>query len=62
MIKLKKEAQYALNSHSRDLVYQTYGKATMAWELGVISRDEFYELNIMLVKDGLNNPAVAKLR
>lgn len=29
---------------------------------GVISRDEFYELNIMLVKDGLNNPAVAKLR
>lgn len=38
---LKKEAQYALNSHSRD--------------------ELFYELNTMLIKDGLNNPAVAKM-
>lgn len=59
--RLKKEAQYALNSHSRDLVYQTYGEAKMASELGAISHDEFYELNTMLVKNGINNPA-AKLK
>ena len=27
---LEKRAQYALNSHSRDLVYETYGAAKMA--------------------------------
>lgn len=27
---LEKDAQYALNSHSRNLVYQTYGAAKMA--------------------------------
>lgn len=59
--RLKKEAQYALNSHSRNLVYETYGKAKMAYELKAISHDEFYELNTMLVVNGLNNLTVSKL-
>lgn len=56
---LNKKADYALNSHSRNLVYQTYGKALMAWELRAISDDEFYFLNEKLVKNGLNNPKAA---
>lgn len=54
---LDKEANYALNSHSRDLVYETYGKAKMAFNLKAISKQEFYSLNDKLVRDGLNNPA-----
>lgn len=56
---LKKEADYALNSHSCNLAYQTYGKALMAWELGAINDDEFYAINEKLVKNGLNNPKAA---
>lgn len=58
---LIKEAKYSLNSHSRSLVYQTYGKALMAWKLKAISKDEFYTLNDMLVRYGLNDPAHSKL-
>lgn len=54
---LRKEAAYALQSHSRDLVYQTYGKASMARNLNAISKDEFSQLNTMLVRNGLNNPS-----
>lgn len=61
-LRLKKEAQYVLNSHNRDLVYETYGAAKMAYELGAISHDEFYELNAMLVRNGLNDLAVSKLK
>ena len=45
---LEKRAQYALNSHSRDLVYETYGAAKMA--------RQFDRLNEMLVVNGLNDP------
>ena len=31
---LEKDAKYALNSHSRNLVYQTFGAAKMAIQLG----------------------------
>ena len=54
---LEKDAQYALNSHSRDLVYQTYGAAKMAWQLGAITKLQFSRLNKMLVVKGLNAPA-----
>lgn len=56
---LNKEADYALNSHSCNLVYQTYGKALMAYKLGAISKEEFYALTDKLVKNGLNNPKAA---
>lgn len=55
------EADYALKSHSRNLVYQAYGKALMACDLGAISYKQFKELNQKLVVDGLNNYAKAKL-
>ncbi len=53
---LKKESTYALQSKSRDLVYETYGSAKMACALGVISKDQFMEINHMLIKEGINNP------
>ena len=55
------EADYALKSHSRNLVYQAYGKALMACDLGAISFRQFKELNQKLVVDGLNNYAKSKL-
>lgn len=61
MKELHREADYALNSHSRDLVYETHGKAIMACDLGAISYEQFRELNNKLVRDGLNNYAKAKL-
>ena len=54
--RLEREAKYALNSHSRDLVYQTYGAAKMAFELDAITKPQFYLLNDMLVVHGLNDP------
>ena len=53
---LERDAKYALNSHSRDLVYETYGAAKMAYKLGAITKDQFYWLNDTLVVNGLNNP------
>ena len=53
---LIKRTKYALASKSRDLVYQTYGEACMAFKLGAISKEEYYELNTMLVTNGINNP------
>ena len=54
--RLEREAKYALNSHSRNLVYQTYGAAKMARELDAITKPQFDLLNDMLVKHGLNDP------
>ncbi len=54
---LHREARYALNSHSLNLTYQTYGKAEMAYKLKAITWDEFSELNTILVRNGMNNPA-----
>lgn len=53
---LERDAKYALNSHSRNLVYETYGAAKMARELGAITKPQFYLLNDMLVVHGLNDP------
>lgn len=55
--KLIKEAKYSVGSHSRNLVYQTYGKVEMARELEAITFAEFDQLNKMLVVHGLNDPA-----
>ena len=53
---LERDAKYALNSHSRDLVYQTYGAASMARSLGAITHDQYMRLSAMLVTNALNNP------
>lgn len=52
---LLKRARYAIASKSRDLVYETYGAAKMAWSLEAISREDFYRLNDLLVVKTLNN-------
>lgn len=46
---LKREARYAQRSFSSRLLYQTYGKACMAWELDAITKTEFMEINQMTV-------------
>lgn len=53
---LVRDADYALNSKSRDLVYKTYGKVEMARTMCAITKEQFIELNTKLVKNGLNNP------
>lgn len=55
--RLEKEAKYALRSHSRNLVYQTFGAAKMAFELEAITKPQFYLLDELLVVKGLNDPA-----
>lgn len=46
---LKKEAIYAQKALSRDLLCEVYGKAKMAYQLEVISKDNFLEINHMTV-------------
>lgn len=53
---LTREANYALASKSRHLVYEAYGMAKMAYRLGGITWGQFLELNNHLVVGGLNNP------
>lgn len=53
---LVEKANYALNSHSLVLVYETYGAAKMAYQLNAITYEQFLELNSKLVKNGVNNP------
>lgn len=53
---LERDAKYALSSHSRNLVYQTYGAAKMAYQLQAITKSQFGLLNEMLVVKGLNDP------
>ena len=55
--RLEHKAQYALRSHSRDLVYETFGAAKMAYQLEAITKEQFFWLNDMLVVHGLNDPA-----
>lgn len=47
---LKTEALYAQRSFSRELLYQTYGKAQMARQLEALTKEEFMELNDMTVR------------
>ena len=52
---LNKRADYAINSKSKSLVYQTYGECLMAEELGAISHNEYLALNSRLVRNTMNN-------
>lgn len=53
---IKRKAEYALNSKSERLVYQTYGEVCMAAKLDAITKEQYYEFNEMLVVNGMNNP------
>lgn len=53
---LVKQANCALNSKSLSLVYETYGEAKMARKICAITKEQFMQLNEMLVKNGINNP------
>ena len=55
--RLYKRAEYALRSHSRELAYEVYGAAKMAYDLNAIGKEDFYTLNDMLVTNGLNKPS-----
>lgn len=46
---LKREALYAQRSFSKELLYQTYGKAQMARKLEAITQSEFEEIHHMTV-------------
>lgn len=48
-------ADYAINSKSKSLVYQTYGECLMARELGAITANEFTALNTRLIRNTMNN-------
>lgn len=54
---LKKEIEYALNSKSLTLAYQAYGAAKMARKLSAITKEQFYELNEIVVVNGINKPS-----
>ena len=53
--KLLKDAAYALDSCSRDLVCETYGAVKLAYDLKVITWEQFRTLNTMLIVNGINN-------
>lgn len=46
---LKREALYGQRSFSKELLYQTYGKAQMARQLEALTQSEFMEINQMTV-------------
>lgn len=46
---LKREALYAQRSFSKELLYQTYGKAQMARQREALTQSEFMEINRMTV-------------
>ena len=52
------QAQYAINSKSRHLVYQAYGFANGLVQACGITTDQFWQLNEMLVKNCMNNGPV----
>lgn len=49
-------ANYAINSRSRDLVFETYGMCKMARKMNAITLEQFMQLNTMLIKNSVNNP------
>ena len=57
MQRLVREANYAIASKSRNLVYQAYGKAQGYYECKAITWEDFLVLNTILVHDTLNSRA-----
>lgn len=57
---LQKEVEYAKKSKNKELLYQAYGSIIMAFKLEAITKDEYFELNTMCVRDGINNAQLFK--
>lgn len=53
---LEIDVKYALGSYSRPLVYKAIGSVEMSWNLGVITKEEYFAFRERLIKNGLNNP------
>lgn len=53
---IKDDFEYALKSENLSLVHQAYGSAKMARWMKAISKEQFMELNEMIVKNCLNSP------
>lgn len=53
---LLKEARYARDIYRKNFVYLVYGKACMARDLKAITKEEFFDLNDLLIRDCINNP------
>lgn len=57
---LLKDISYAKNSCSRELLYQVHGELIMAATLKGITTEEFLDMDSLVVRDGINNPAFIK--
>lgn len=55
---LERKARYAINSKSRNLVYEAYGMAKAFYMCDAISKTEFWSMNDLLVRDTMNNGKV----
>lgn len=54
--KLKNEIEkLKTGGYPQNEFYRVYGKCQMAYEVGAISKDEFFLLNHAVVADGINN-------
>lgn len=53
---LQKQANYAVASKNKELMYEAYGAAKMARKMCAISAEQMRELNTKLVRNGINNP------
>ena len=59
--KLLKDIEYAKNSFSKELMYQALGMVKMAFELGAITKEEYFELDHKLIYEGLNDREFIKV-
>ncbi|WP_295363665.1 hypothetical protein [uncultured Pseudoramibacter sp.] len=57
---LIERTKYAINSDNRDIVYEVYGEARMALQLGAISFDQYFKINAVLIRCYLNGGANRK--
>ena len=55
---LWKDAHYAVNSLSLNLIYKTLGKIEMAVDIGAVRYEAVDNIHRYLVKDTLNNPKI----
>ena len=55
---LWKDAHYAVNSLSLNLIYKTLGKIEMAVDIGAVRYEAVDSIHKYLVKDTLNNPKI----
>lgn len=55
---LWKDARYAVNSLSLNLIYKTLGEIEMAVNIGAVNYKAVSDIQSFLIKDTLNNPKI----